>query len=261
MWLVWLGLAAVSASISDSKPISAPQARELVQATLKKIGVVQPPLQYLEHADVKGALPGWHVFVLRYPQFPVARIPPKGLGSNNLCLVSPQGSVEIIHQPAQLRDWFQRHVRADTEKATSTALCAWLILASELRQDGFYQFRLVRESVTVKKSEQGILASGRIEVVPKAGNEGFLAAEITFSPAGQLLEVREDVQLKAGIRPICQATKLLDSDPVVRRMAERDLLILGPLAIPYLQEQWYQADSELRRAIERIRQRIEQGER
>jgi hypothetical protein len=100
-----------------------------------------------------------------------------------------------------------------------------------------------------------------MEVVPKAGNEGFLTAEMLVSPKGQLLEVREDVKLKAGIRPICQATKLLDPDPIVRRMAERDLLILGPLAIPYLSEQWRQADPQLRRAIERIQRQIEQGER
>jgi hypothetical protein len=29
-------------------------------------------------------------------------------------------------------------------------------------------------------------------------------------------------QLRAGPRPICQATKLLDRDPIVRRMAEQD---------------------------------------
>jgi hypothetical protein len=246
---------------AEEKPVGREQARELVQAVLAKLGVAQAPLRELDDAEVRSGLPGWHVLLLRFPQFPVARIPPKGLGSNNLFFVSPQGNVEIVHDPAQLRSWFQKHVRVDSDKAAKTVLRAWLVLASELRQDGFYQFRLADESVVVTKTEKGMLVRGKMEVVPKAGNEGFLTAEMLVSPKGQLLEVREDVKLKAGIRPICQATKLLDPDPIVRRMAERDLLILGPLAIPYLSEQWRQADPQLRRAIERIQRQIEQGER
>jgi hypothetical protein len=115
--------------------------------------------------------------------------------------------------------------------------------------------------VRVAKTAQGLSANGRLEVVAKAGNEGFLAAELLFDPKGQLVQVREDVQLKPGIRPICQATKLLDPDPIVRRMAERDLLILGRLAKPYLDEQRQQADPALRRAIDQLWQRIEREER
>lgn len=261
MWVSLLVMVATAPGFADDKPLNPEQAEALVLATLKKFGVGQAPLRRFENEDTKAVLTGWHVFVLRYPQFPVARVPPEPLRSNNLFFVSPQGTVELVNEPAALHKFFQKVVRADSEKAAAAALRAWLGLGSELRQDGFYQFRLANESVAVKKTDMGLLARGRIEVVPKAGNEGFLAAELLFSPRGELLEAREDVQLKAGIRPICQASKLLDPDPVVRRMAERDLLILGPLALPYLEEQRQGADPNLRQAIERIRQRIERGER
>jgi hypothetical protein len=64
------------------------------------------------------------------------------------------------------------------------------------------------------------------------------------------------VELKPGPRPICQATKLLDADPVVRRMAEQDLLVMGRAARPYLDEQRAKAAPELQKAIDRVWERI-----
>lgn len=260
---VWLGFAITAAfGLGEDKSPSREQAQEAVRMALKKLGVAQPPpLVALEDPSFKITLPGWYVFALRYPQFPVARVPPEPLRSSNLFFVSPQSQVEVVTEREQLRAFFLKHVQAESEKTATSAAQAWLVLASELRQDGFYQFRLVHESLVAKKTDKGLLASGRIEVVPKGGNQGLIAVEMLFSPKGQFVEVREEVKLKPGIRPICQATKLLDADPIVRRMAEQDLVVLGQLALPYLDEQWQKADANLRQAIERIRRLIEERER
>jgi hypothetical protein len=45
-------------------------------------------------------------------------------------------------------------------------------------------------------------------------------ATLTFDGGGKLARVAEGGKLRPGPRPICQATKLLDPDPLVRRMAE-----------------------------------------
>jgi multimeric flavodoxin WrbA len=58
------------------------------------------------------------------------------------------------------------------------------------------------------------------------------------------------------MRPICQSTKLLDPDPIVRKMAEQDILIMGSPAKEYLDWQRTQVSPELRQAIDRIWQRI-----
>ena len=58
------------------------------------------------------------------------------------------------------------------------------------------------------------------------------------------------------MRPICQSTKLLDSDPIVRKMAEQDLLIMGKAAKPYLDEQRAKVSPPLRDAIDKIWQQI-----
>lgn len=58
------------------------------------------------------------------------------------------------------------------------------------------------------------------------------------------------------MRPICQATKLLDADPIVRKMAERSIQIMGRAARGYLEEQRAQAAPDLQQAIDRMWQRI-----
>lgn len=88
--------------------------------------------------------------------------------------------------------------------------------------------------------------------VVMAGGNGELAVSMLFDQAGQLQKLAANVKLRPGPRPICQATKLLDADPIVRRMAEQDLLIMGSAARPYLEEQRTKAAPDLRRAIDRI---------
>ncbi|PYV74079.1 MAG: hypothetical protein DMG96_21240 [Acidobacteria bacterium] len=79
---------------------------------------------------------------------------------------------------------------------------------------------------------------------------------MTLGPAGSLFEIHERSALRPGVRPICQATKLLDRDPIVRRMAEQDLLVMGRAAKPYLDQVRAAARPKLQQAIDRIWQRI-----
>jgi hypothetical protein len=79
---------------------------------------------------------------------------------------------------------------------------------------------------------------------------------MTLGTAGSLVNVNERSALKPGVRPICQATKLLDRDPIVRRMAEQDLLVMGRAAKPYLDQVRATAPVKLQRAIDHIWQRI-----
>jgi hypothetical protein len=89
------------------------------------------------------------------------------------------------------------------------------------------------------------------------GGNGELNVTLEFEK-GQLAKANETAKIREGPRPICQATKLLDADPIVRRMAENDLLYLGDLVKDYLDEQRAQATPELRQAIDRLWQRIQQ---
>jgi len=68
------------------------------------------------------------------------------------------------------------------------------------------------------------------------GGEGHVDLLMTLASAGSLVNLYEKGALRPGVRPICQATKLLDRDPIVRRMAEQDVLVMGRAAKPYLDQ-------------------------
>jgi hypothetical protein len=79
---------------------------------------------------------------------------------------------------------------------------------------------------------------------------------MALGAAGGLVRIYEKAALQPGVRPICQATKLLDRDPIVRRMAEQDLLVMGRAVKPYLDQVRATAGPELQQAIDRVWQRI-----
>ena len=79
---------------------------------------------------------------------------------------------------------------------------------------------------------------------------------MTLGTSGCLVSILERSAIRPGVRPICQATKLLDRDPIVRRMAEQDLLVMGRAAKPYLDQVRATARPKLQQAIDRIWQRV-----
>ncbi|MBN2444456.1 MAG: hypothetical protein JXJ04_24055, partial [Spirochaetales bacterium] len=89
-----------------------------------------------------------------------------------------------------------------------------------------------------------------------SGGEGAITANMTIDLFGSLMYVSEEYELIEGIRPICQSTKLMDKDPVVRKMAEKDLLAMGFSAKEYLFKQRAASTPELQKAIDALWERI-----
>src|SRR5262249_31602514 len=125
--------------------------------------------------------------------------------------------------------------------------------------DGFFRFN--DPDVFVFEYDGGLLLFGSASVMPTSGDQGELGVFMAFNCQGELLYIYENSTLMAGMRPICQATKLLDADPLVRRMAEGALLVMGSAARDYLAEQRAKAGPALRKAIDRVWQAILDRER
>ena len=65
-----------------------------------------------------------------------------------------------------------------------------------------------------------------------------------------------------GPRPICQSSKLLDPDPIIRGMAAQQLLLMGLDAKDYLEDRRAKTESEdLRQAIDSIWEQIQEDAR
>lgn len=191
-----------------------------------------------------------HVFlVARYRQFPVARVLPEGLQASNVFAVADDKAT-LLQSPQKLMDFFRMHLPAiEKDEQQADTLAAWLALSQEYHQDGFYRFEVLRKEFAFEKGT----VKGRAIAVQ--GGNGEVGTKLTFS-YGKLVGADGFGKLRPGPRPICQATLLLHADPLVRRIAEADLLIMGPAARDYLMEQRERADADLRAAIDRLWRRI-----
>jgi hypothetical protein len=239
---------------------AAPSAEEIQKATkavddkIKELnGVGLLPTQHLADESLEKAFPGHFFFAAHVRRFPVARIVPEGskIKSQNLFVVKEGKVVQHLTEAKQLEKFFQDTLApAKDDAARKTATRAWLALAPEFMQDGFFKFKIVDDAIKVDSKK------GTGTVVVMAGGSGEITSTVNFDDAGKLVSASDAPKVRPGPRPICQATKLLDADPIVRKMAEQDLLIMGRAAHGYLMEQRAKAAPDLQQAIDRLWQRI-----
>lgn len=256
--LAWRA-AAAPAPPDKEKPSADDVARaeKAVNEDLDKLKAAGFTMQQVKDEAVGRAFPKYVFFGVYFRQYPVARLTPEGLNSANLYAVGPDGKAQLLKDTTQFQAFFvldKNLPPAKEDEPAKDAARAYVRLAEELHQDGFYKFALQDDSTKIEVVKDGKTATARAVVM--AGGNGEISATLTFDSTGQLKTASEHVNLKEGPRPICQATKLLDADPIVRRMAEKDLLIMGRAARPYLDEQRAKATPELQKAIDHIWQQI-----
>jgi hypothetical protein len=211
-----------------------------------------PPLTYLSEPALLQNFPDTRFFSSIYRQYPVAKLVPEGMKSQNVFIVAKDGKIEHLTSGKELEKFFRSSLdQVKSEDAAKDATRSWLALSQQFYLDGFFQFKIPDKELSgsVKKM------TGKAVAEPKNGDKGFIQATLSFDD-GKLAKVEETSTLKAGVRPICQATKLLDPDPIVRGMAEQCLLVMGRAAKEYLDEQRAKASPELQQAIDRIWRRI-----
>lgn len=251
-------LSAVLTLVADpTGPQTERTKRELdaVSAFLREHQATDGVVQVKSEAVLAEVFPQ-HAFVaVRFRQFPVARALPKGFTASNILAVSKETKVSHLKEIKDLQTFFRENAaEARTAGTLKQLLAAWLTLAQEHYQDGFYKFEVLEKDFTVNKERTQI----RGRAVVMQGGNGEVTATLDFED-GKLTKVAEKAALRPGPRPICQATRLLDPDPLVRRIAEQDLLIMGIAAREYLQEQRVAAGPELQRALDDLWQRIEKN--
>jgi hypothetical protein len=258
--LVW-ALGAYAAAVPPRKPPSPDEiakAKKIIEAD-EKLTKAAAKIEQIGDGVVAATLPDHVLFSVMFRRFPVARVPPEGLAASNVAVVARDGKVTFLTNTKGLEKFFRTHATAATDdNSLGAAAYTWSRLAQDLHQDGFYRFQLLDPAKQPAKPG-GPRTITTVALVMQGGS-GTMRYTLTFDTSGKLSGVVEDVKLRPGPRPICQATKLLDPDPVVRKMAEQDLLIMGRPARRYLDEQRAKASPALRRAIDRLWRRIEQGD-
>jgi hypothetical protein len=210
--------------------------------------------------DLAKLFPDYAFSTLMFRSYPVAMMPPEPYKMHNIFAIDRKGKVEAMTTKEELETWFRAHLpRVKDEPTAKSVMRAWLACASQLITDGFYRFTIPEESITTAKARE-LRVTGRLEVPPGSGNQGKVDVTIPFDADGRLGSVSQEVNLKPGMRPICQSTKLLDPDPIVRRMAEDSLRIMGADAFPYLIDQRSRFGPDLQEAVDRLMLSIINGE-
>jgi hypothetical protein len=209
----------------------------------------------IESGPLNELFPKDAFFAVRFRIYPVARIMPPGMKPSNV-FVYADGKLTQLADAGQISVFFKDRLPAvKDDDAAKKASQAWVRLAEEFSQDGFYKFGILDEMAKV--TEEGGKKKATAKAMVMAGGNGQIEVTLNFNADGKYTDYKYEAKVRAGPRPICQATKLLDPDPIVRRMAEQDLLYMGLAARDYLTEQRALAGPELRRAIDRLWQRIE----
>lgn len=213
---------------------------------------------FLNNEVLRKQFPATLFYVLRFPQWPLARMVPEPLQNNNVFAFTKGQPLQLITKADSLTDFFKGHLPPiKSAEAGHHAIKAWLLLDEELVQDGMFKFKIVESAITAQKENGDLVCGGKAVVEPDGGNGGQITAKLLFDAEGRLQDVTQNAELRAGMRPICQSTKLLDPDPIVRKMAEQDLLIMGKACKPYLDEQRPKLSPELRGAVDKIWRKIE----
>jgi hypothetical protein len=229
-------------------------AEKAAKEQLEKLKGSYGAVAHIKDEPLDRALPNYICFSVLFRQYPVGRVPPEGLKASNAFVVDKEGKVKTLTDTKGLEEFFKANVTAKTDDQLKDAARAWVRLSQEFVQDGFYEFKLMDDSTKVSEDKGKKIVTAKV-VVMKGGN-GEINATLTFDDTGKLVKAEDEAKVKPGPRPICQATKLLDNDPIVRRMAQQDLLIMGRAAKPYLDEQRAKASPELQKAIDQMWERI-----
>jgi hypothetical protein len=212
-------------------------------------------VEVIKYRAVPTTCPDTTFVAVFYARYPVARAVPEGLAPSTLFAVK-DGKATVIKDQKELEAAFAKAAaRCGTVAKKKEAARAYAALAVQLHQDLFYTFKLMDDSTKVA----GDKATAKM-VVMRGGN-GELNVTLTFDKEGKVSKAAAEGKIRPGPRPRCHATKLLDPDPVVRAIVEQDLLIMGKAAGPYLKQQRQKASPELRKAIDRIWERILDEER
>jgi len=228
--------------------------QQLVEDYLKGRGASGAVVRPITEDFVGRSFPNFSFFGVIFRQYPVAVVCPQmpDLKCSNVFFVR-DGGVDFVSNIEDLKFFVAAQLRpALSQDAANDAAATWLRLSEELKQDLFYTFSapevsyMPRDDVTVVRGHAAVIAGG----------EGNIDMVMTLGAAGSFVNIYEKSAIRPGIRPICQATKLLDRDPIVRRMAEQDLLVMGHAAKPYLDQVRVTARPKLQQAIDRIWQRI-----
>jgi hypothetical protein len=202
MLLLNLCISVLSVVANTSTPAAEPdKSRAAVDAWYAEITkdtrpVVAPKIALVDDPAVHAAFPDDRFFTIQFPRYPLAIKPPAPLKLENLIRVHKDSSVQRIADTDALKKLVEPLF---SDKAgrdqIRTALHAFLRLAEEFYQDGYYEFTITDESISAVQQNDHYIATGKATVT--RGGKGTVTVTVTTGAAPKIDiggQVRPDVR-------------------------------------------------------------------
>jgi len=171
---------------------------EAVTEFLRQHKATGGDVQAIADPALAKVFPDYAFVVVRYRQYPVARLIPEGFKASNALALSKEKTVSRFKDVKEQERFFKEHAAtARTANELKELLAAWLTLSQEQHQDGFYKFEIREKDFEYNKERNQV--HGRAVVLQ--GGSGELAAMLDLED-GKLAKVSEIVKIRPGPRPI-----------------------------------------------------------
>ena len=186
--------------------------QQLVQDYLLSRGVSGALVRPVTDDFVGRTFPNFSFFGVIFRQYPIAvRCPAvPDLKCANLFFVR-NSQVDFVSTIEDLKFFFAANLDpAPTQAAATDAASTWMRFSEELKQDLFYTCSESYISYALRDN----LTLLRAHATATAGGDANIDLVMTLGAAGNFVSILEKSAQRPGVRPICQATKLLDPDPI-----------------------------------------------
>jgi hypothetical protein len=181
-------------------PAEVRKAETAVKAELARLEGSHALVTHIKNGPLQRSLPGYAFFAVRYRQYAAGEMPPPSLSPSNVFAVC-EDKVEALTDMKELERYFKAHLSPrTTDERLKDSARAWVRVAQELHQDGYFKFALEDGATKVLERPGG----SRIAVgkgVVKEGGGGVISARLVFNKAGMLTMVSEDSKIRKGDRP------------------------------------------------------------
>ncbi len=172
------------------------KARDALEAYLAKVpGAKAGKLLAVTDDAVTRPLATSSFYAVRFRGYPMK--PPAPYKTSNLFAVAADGTVKPLADEKALKEFFRTALSPVGDDAEAkAALKAWLRLAEELHQDGYFTFKRDEDSLQVRSHDGKRTVSGKARATE--GGEGQISATLTFDKDGKLAEATTEASVKAG---------------------------------------------------------------
>jgi hypothetical protein len=171
---------------------------EAVAEFLKQHKATRGDVQAKSDPVLAKVFPDYAFVVVRYRQYPVARLIPEGFKASNVLAVSKDKTVSRFKDVKEQDKFFSEHAAvAHTANELKELLAAWLNLSQEQHQDGFFKFEILEKDFKYNKERNQI----RGRAIVMQGGSGELTATLNLED-GKLAKVSETAKIRPGPRPI-----------------------------------------------------------